>query len=111
MKSIPHVVVHGELVKVRLPSKGEKLSDAQIADLTQWIKMGVPDPRSGKVSKLTGLNDKSRAHWAYQPVKKPAVTHFATQLFDAGEKFFTIATDPTEKPGALATVIAFTHHR
>jgi hypothetical protein len=33
--------------------------------------MGAPDPRKEavKVTKLSGLTDKARAHWAYQPVK------------------------------------------
>ena len=56
------------------PTKeGGKLKDDQIAALTEWVKMGAPDPRkdAGK-SKLTGLTDKARHHWAYQPVVKPA---------------------------------------
>ncbi|MCE9609709.1 MAG: PSD1 and planctomycete cytochrome C domain-containing protein [Chthoniobacter sp.] len=55
------------------PSKdGGKLTDAQIAALTEWVKMGAPDPRkdAGK-TRLTGLTDKARHHWAYQPVTKP----------------------------------------
>jgi len=53
----------------------KKLSDDEIATLTDWVKMGAPDPRTGaaKVAKLTGLSDEARNHWAYQPVKKPAV--------------------------------------
>ena len=56
------------------PSKdGGKLADTQIAALTEWVKMGAPDPRKDEVkSKLTGLTDKARQHWAYQPVTKPA---------------------------------------
>jgi mono/diheme cytochrome c family protein len=53
-------------------SKGGKLSDGQVADLAAWIKMGAPDPRKEaekKASKLSGLTDKARQHWAYQPVK------------------------------------------
>ena len=53
-------------------SKGGKLSDQQIADLAAWIKMGAPDPRKEAAkgsSKLSGLNDKARQHWAFQPVK------------------------------------------
>ena len=37
--------------------------------------MGAPDPRvatADAASKLTGLTDAARAHWAYQPVKQPA---------------------------------------
>src|SRR5688500_20031877 len=30
---------------LQMPPKGEKLSDQQIADLTEWVKMGAPDPR------------------------------------------------------------------
>ena len=61
---------------LQMPPKGEKLSDAQIATLTEWVKMGAPDPReaSGAIkSKLTGLTDTARNHYAFQPVKKPAV--------------------------------------
>ncbi len=56
------------------PSKdGGKLTDTQIAALTEWVKMGAPDPRKDEVkSKLTGLTDTARHHWAYQPVTKPA---------------------------------------
>ena len=61
---------------LQMPPKGEKLSAAQIATLTEWVKMGAPDPRDAPkdiVAKLTGLSDKARSHWAYQPVKKPAI--------------------------------------
>jgi mono/diheme cytochrome c family protein len=61
---------------LQMPPKGEKLSDAQIAVLTEWVKMGAPDPRDGGkdiAAKLSGLTDQAKAHWAYQPVKKPAV--------------------------------------
>ena len=57
------------------PSKdgGGKLSDADIATLTEWVKMGAPDPRKDApaVGKMTGLTEKAREHWAYQPVKNP----------------------------------------
>jgi mono/diheme cytochrome c family protein len=59
---------------LQMPPKGEKLTDQQIADLTAWVKMGAPDPRkddAAKVSKLSGLTDMARSHWAYQPVTKP----------------------------------------
>ncbi len=61
---------------LQMPPKGEKLGPQAIADLTTWVKMGAADPRTSTVataSKLTGLTDKARAHWAYQPVKQPAV--------------------------------------
>lgn len=56
---------------LQMPPKGEKLSDQEIADLTTWVKMGAPDPRkNAKVTKLTGLTDKARHHWAFQVPKK-----------------------------------------
>ena len=61
---------------LQMPPKGEKLKDAQIATLIEWVKMGAPDPRKTDaklITKLTGLTDAARHHWAYQPVKKPAV--------------------------------------
>ncbi|HSI12516.1 MAG TPA: PSD1 and planctomycete cytochrome C domain-containing protein [Chthoniobacter sp.] len=60
---------------LQMPPKGEKLTNQQIADLTEWVKMGAPDPRKDDAkiaSKLSGLTDKARGHWAYQPVTKPA---------------------------------------
>jgi mono/diheme cytochrome c family protein len=55
---------------LQMPPKGEKLSDAQIADLVTWVKMGAPDPRTGKVvAKKVSAKD----HWSFQPVKKPAM--------------------------------------
>ena len=58
--------------------KGEKLTDQQIADLTTWVKMGAPDPRKDEAniaSKLSGLTDKARSHWAFQPISsgRPAI--------------------------------------
>ena len=55
----------------QMPPKeaGGKLNDAQIADLTEWIRRGAPDPRmAGK--KLGGLSlEEARNWWAFQPLK------------------------------------------
>ncbi|HUR59562.1 MAG TPA: PSD1 and planctomycete cytochrome C domain-containing protein [Opitutaceae bacterium] len=59
---------------LQMPPKGEKLSDAQIAILTEWVKRGAPDPRTlvakGSSNAYGGVG---KQHWAFQPVKKPAV--------------------------------------
>jgi Protein of unknown function (DUF1553)/Protein of unknown function (DUF1549)/Planctomycete cytochrome C len=53
---------------------GGKLTDQQIADLTEWVSRGAPDPRvpvmtaSGKTYGGAG-----KSHWAFQPVKKPGL--------------------------------------
>src|SRR4051794_12521198 len=59
---------------LQMPPKGEKLAAKEVAALTEWVKMGAPDPRTAPAGgKLTGLNDKARSHWAFQPVTRPAV--------------------------------------
>ncbi len=55
---------------LQMPPKGEKLSDAQIADLVTWVKMGAPDPRSGVASAKT---PGSKDHWAFKLVGRPNV--------------------------------------
>ncbi len=54
----------------QMPPKN-KLSDSEIAALTEWIKLGAPDPRTNAESQIS--NSKSAVatnHWAYQPLKK-----------------------------------------
>ena len=61
------------------PPPNAKLSAQQIADLTQWIKIGRPWPGQEKTVASTStirrgkfeITDKDRAHWAFQPVKRP----------------------------------------
>ena len=59
---------------LQMPPKGEKLTDQQVADITQWIRMGAPDPRSlvakGSSSSYGGVG---REHWSFLPVRKQAV--------------------------------------
>ena len=81
---------------LQMPPKGEKLSAQQIADLTEWVKMGAPDPRKAAsasvASKLSGLTDKARHHWAYQPVKKPAVPSTFKNRGVVGKQCFPCGT-------------------
>jgi cytochrome c553 len=55
---------------LQMPPKGEKLTDAQIADLTAWVKMGAPDPRTGKAAIATKKTT-GKDHWAFKPVTNP----------------------------------------
>jgi hypothetical protein len=70
------------------PPPNAKLSALQIADLTQWVKMGAPWPGQEKTIASSStirrgkfeITEKDRAHWAFQPVKRPA----APAVKDAG---------------------------
>ncbi|AGA25359.1 DUF1553 domain-containing protein [Singulisphaera acidiphila] len=63
------------------PSK--KLDARLIADLSQWVKMGAPWPGSDETSGASAgptprkgaftISDQDRAHWAFQPVRRPPV--------------------------------------
>ena len=73
---------------LQMPPKGEKLAKQQIADLTEWVKMGAPDPRRGTgaiVGKRSGLTDTARSHWAYQPVRIPAPPAVKNQQWPRNE--------------------------
>lgn len=73
-KSMLITAINYDDADLQMPPKGEKLSNAEIAILTEWVKMGAPDPRkSDGNAKLSGLTDSSKNHWAYKPVVKPAV--------------------------------------
>ncbi|MDQ3816014.1 MAG: DUF1549 domain-containing protein, partial [Armatimonadota bacterium] len=67
---------------LQMPPSG-KLHDAQINVLKEWVKMGAPGPRETKQAStpaptgqsktpLTGLSAKTRAHWAFQPIRNYA---------------------------------------
>jgi cytochrome c553 len=63
---------------LQMPPKGEKLSDQQVADITEWIRRGAFDPRSlvakGSSSSYGGVG---KDHWSFLPVKKQAVPSVA----------------------------------
>lgn len=50
---------------LKMPPK-KKLASQQIADLTQWVKIGVPWPEFR-------ITEQDQAHWSFQPLKRPAV--------------------------------------
>ena len=60
----------------QMPPK-ERLPDAVIADLRQWINMGAPVPRAPQsvasvpVKSVVDV-EKGRSFWAYQPLTKPS---------------------------------------
>lgn len=58
-----------------MPPK-QKLPAPVIADLEAWVKMGAPWPNEAKLSVAKAGPDYAKLkaeHWAYQPIRKPAV--------------------------------------
>ena len=59
---------------LKMPPTG-KISDEQIADLTAWIKMGAPDPRTQESvpaaeAEENGIDfEQGRKFWSFQPVQ------------------------------------------
>ena len=56
---------------LKMPPK-QKLSAAVVADFVQWVKMGVPDPRTGKAAsgyKAMTLEE-ARSFWSLKPPQK-----------------------------------------
>ena len=74
-KSLLITAVSYKDADLQMPPKGDKLKPEQVAVLSEWVKSGalVPGNAAAVKSKLSGLTDKARSHWAYQPVKKPEI--------------------------------------
>ncbi len=57
---------------LQMPPKGKKLPENQIEDLVAWVKMGAPDPRTGK-PETGNPKTETKDHWAFKGVKEPAL--------------------------------------
>jgi hypothetical protein len=56
---------------LQMPPKG-KLSAKEIDVLTQWVKMGAPDPRTGTATASRTIDvAKARDYWAFKPLTNP----------------------------------------
>jgi mono/diheme cytochrome c family protein len=66
---------------LQMPPKGKQLTAQQIALFEEWVRLGAPDPRTGKRSGPP-LSDPSvvRSHWAFQPVREPKVPDLAKEV-------------------------------
>jgi cytochrome c553 len=72
--------------KLKMPPMG-KLPDEAIADLTKWVAMGAPDPRTGGGAATYSKIDleKGRQFWAFQPPKAPETPTVKNKLWARGE--------------------------
>jgi hypothetical protein len=65
---------------LKMPPK-EKLGDQQIADLTRWVKMGVPFPSTTGPAKARNRDPK---HWSFLPPADSAVPQTANATWAQG---------------------------
>lgn len=59
---------------LQMPPKDKKLSETEIASLTEWVRRGAPDPRT--ITSLTSTSEWTHTrsdHWAFQPVARPEI--------------------------------------
>ena len=57
----------------KMPEKEDKLPDAQIAALSEWVKRGAPWPENDKPAQPNAREEAAKKHWAFQPVRDPAL--------------------------------------
>lgn len=72
---------------LKMPPSG-RLPDSAITELTEWVRRGAPDPRTGAITpaKTTGLSlEQGKKFWSYQPVAKPAVPAVRDTAWPAGQ--------------------------
>ncbi|HXX94275.1 MAG TPA: PSD1 and planctomycete cytochrome C domain-containing protein, partial [Planctomycetota bacterium] len=74
-KSLLIQAVGYQNVDLQMPPKG-KLTDAEIADLTDWIRRGAVWPRGEAAVEapkrpLFNLTERKSSHWAWQPLSAP----------------------------------------
>ncbi len=79
-KSLLLRAIRHDEAAMKMPKGADKLPDAVIADLTRWVSMGLPGLSENPPSAQAAATEewqaklaKRRAHWAWQPVKKPTV--------------------------------------
>ena len=56
-----------------MPPEKPKLADSVAAVFQRWIELGAPDPREETASGGEGWPREAREHWAFQPIKAPAI--------------------------------------
>lgn len=89
-KSLLLQAIRHDSKELRMPKGADKLPDGVIADLTRWVRMGLPGLSENPPSAQAAATEewqaklaKRRAHWAWQPVKKPTVPKLAAHPVDS----------------------------
>ncbi len=80
---IKAVSYHDKDLAMPPEKKGGKLPDDAIAALTEWVRMGAPDPRVAE-AKIAGMNAaEAKTWWAFQPLPAPSAAPASAEQMDA----------------------------
>jgi cytochrome c553 len=77
--------------KLRMPQEGERLTEAEVADLRRWIDDGAYWPKVDNATDPTVEDPKvvyeelRREHWAWQPLAQPPVPNSRDQSWAHGD--------------------------
>ena len=66
---------------LKMPQSG-KLTDREIAALEEWVARGAPWPAASVLAAPDKIAAAAAKHWAFQPVKRPAVPNGAANPID-----------------------------
>ncbi len=73
-KSLLIEAVSYENPDLQMPPKGKKLTEAQIATLTEWVKMGAPYAEESAPKMVArgkgGITDEDRQWWSFRPLAR-----------------------------------------
>jgi mono/diheme cytochrome c family protein len=59
---------------VKMPPKEKnRLEDAAVAALAEWVRQGAPWPADAKLARTSSAAEARPRHWAFQPVRRPPV--------------------------------------
>ena len=89
-KSLLLQAIRHDSKDLKMPKGTDKLPDGVIADLTRWVRMGLPGLSENPPSAQAAANEewqaklaKRRSHWAWQSVHKPTVPKLAAHPVDS----------------------------
>ncbi|MEQ1860732.1 MAG: DUF1549 domain-containing protein [Chthoniobacteraceae bacterium] len=105
-------------VDLQMPPKGKRLTDEQVATLTDWVKQGAPwpeEPGHKMKSRPRGtITEEDRKWWAFQPVAKvepppadPWCANDIDRFIFARLKAEGLAPAPRAEKGALIRRVYF----
>jgi mono/diheme cytochrome c family protein len=58
---------------VKMPPKGKRLAEGEVAALESWVQIGAPLPSATGPARLTDIARARATHWAFQAVDKPSL--------------------------------------